>query len=135
MSVIKSLKFVELKPAAPRSVLNRRRKLIEKIDEQLLLIGGSDHNRRKEDAQKPRAGAKRTRRWWHETWDGKAILMIHYCGRPLEFVENKAAVECDNLAQLGPTLKMIRQAVADGELDDLLAPQRRLKETKAKGGA
>lgn len=131
MSVLKSLKLVELTPAAPRSVLNRRRKLIEAIDAQLVLLGCDDHNRRKEDAQKRRPGAKRTRRWWHETWDGKAILTIRYCGRPLEFAHNKAAIECDHLDQVGPTLKMIRHAVAAGELDHLLRPKPRVTQSAA----
>lgn len=127
MSILSSLKLVELAPITPKLVLNRRRKLIAMIDAQLELAerpkgnGGKGHVDKTGLKDRP----KRQKRWWHETLDGKAILTVRYRSKPLELAQGKAAIECDDMAMLISTLKLLKQAVANGELDDLLQPKGR----------
>ena len=78
----------------------RRRKLAAKIDEQILLatdngytptqhkwITDADGNQTKVEV------AKRVKRWWTASVDGKINLVVPYCSKTLEFAKGKNAIE------------------------------------------
>ena len=86
MTVLDTLYFVAFKPFANTNpIAVRRRKLVAKIDEQILLatdkdytstqhkwITDADGNQRKVEV------AKRVKRWWTASADGKVNLVVRY---------------------------------------------------------
>ena len=132
-TLLSSLKLV----AATRDnkvspVLQRRQKLIKKIDEQMELAkaqaNGSIYNPTKfknivnaetgtnEYKQVP----KRIRAWWWKNEAGKLNLVVRYGARIIELSKGKNSIELENEAAILPTLEVIKKAVEAGELDDAI---------------
>ena len=65
----------------------------------------------------------RIRRWWDIKADGTVQLTIRYGSKPLELAKGKNAVEIASEAELVGTLEQIRDAVEQGELDELIEAQ------------
>ena len=112
------------------SFLKRRRKLIAKIDEQILLATDSNYKPTKikwvqnEDGTERKLEIpKRVRRWWCEQQGGTILLTIRYGNKVIEFEEGKNAIELSSKAELEPTLQSIKKAVDNGEFDALLEEQ------------
>ena len=132
-TLLSSLKLV----AATRDnkvspVLQRRQKLIKKIDEQMELAkaqaNGSIYSPTKfknivnaetgtnEYKQVP----KRIRAWWWKNEAGKLNLVVRYGARIIELSKGKNSIELENEAAILPTLEVIKKAVEAGELDDAI---------------
>ena len=112
------------------SFLKRRRKLIAKIDEQILLATDSNYKPTKikwvqnEDGTERKLEIpKRVRRWWCEQLGGTILLTIRYGNKVIEFEKGKNAIELSSKAELEPTLQSIKRAVDNGEFDKLLEEQ------------
>ena len=60
---------------------------------------------------------RRVRAWWWTTDTNKLALNIRYGARKIEISKGKSAVEIATVADLVPTLELIKQAVEAGELD------------------
>ena len=110
--------------------LKRRRKLIAKIDERILLATDSNYKPTKikwvhnEDGTERKVEVpKRVRRWWTEQLGGTILLTIRYGNKVIEFEEGKNAIELSSKAELEPTLQSIKRAVDNGEFDALLEEQ------------
>ena len=58
--------------------------------------------------------------WWWQDEAGKLMLTLRYGSKRIELKPGKPAIEVGDEAQLVPTLKLVREAVAAGELDKLL---------------
>jgi hypothetical protein len=131
MTVLNTLNFVAFKPLANNNpVAVRRRKLIAKIEEQLLLAGDSDYAPTKtkwitdgEGNQKKIEVPKRVKRWWAKSADGKINLVVRYGSKPLEFAKGKNAIQLDSEAEVEDTLTKLKEAVEVGELDALIEQQ------------
>ena len=129
MTVLNTLTFAKYTaPATADPVAKRRNKLLEKIDEQILLatddtysptkrVNTVDDDGNTRVIQKP----KRVKRWWSIQTDGSVLLTVRYGARAIEFQKGKDAIEVESVDALPAMLKTVRHAVADGELDDLLA--------------
>ena len=130
MSALAQLKLTQYtKPTAANPAQQRRAKLIRRLREQMQLAAavesGSAHTatrmRTVVDAEtgikRSVAVPKRVKAWWSATDSGKLTLTVRYGSRLLEFAKGKAAVEVAAQQQLVPTLKVICDAVAAGELD------------------
>ena len=132
-SLLNTLKLV----AATRDnktspVLQRRQKLIKKIDEQMELAkaqaNGSIYSPTKfknivnaetgtnEYKQVP----KRIRAWWWKNEAGKLNLVVRYGARIIELGKGKNSIELENEAAILPTLELIKKVVEAGELDDAI---------------
>ena len=92
MTVLDTLNFVAFNPLANNPIAVRRRKLIAKIDEQIQLASDKDYTPTQHkwvtDAdgnQKKVEVAKRVKRWWIASVDGKINLVVRYGSKPLEF--------------------------------------------------
>ncbi len=126
--MLKLLKLVPNKKSnSNNSFLKRRRKLIAKIDEQILLVTDSNYRPTKikriqnEDGTKRKLEIpKRLRRWWTERQGGTILLTIRYGNKVIEFEEGKNAIELSSKADLERTLQSIKKAVENGEFDTLL---------------
>jgi len=137
MTVLDTLNFVAFNPLQNNnSIAVRRCKLIAKIDELIQLAANKDYtpmqhkwvtdehgNQRKVEA------AKRIKRWWTASVDGKINLVVRYGNKPLEFTKGKNAIERKNAielasdAEVADVLAKVREAAEYGELDALIEQQ------------
>jgi len=128
-ALLQSLKVT----AAKKTVSNnpqvlRRMKLARKLWEQIQLAKSqadgtnftmtrfrsvTDPDGSRRSVETPR----RVRAWWWTTDTNKLALNIRYGARKLEISKGKSAVEIATLADLVPTLELIKRAVEAGELD------------------
>lgn len=60
---------------------------------------------------------KRVKQWWFVAESGKLVLNIRYGVRVLELTKGKSSIEVTTVADLVPTLELIKRAVEAGELD------------------
>ena len=131
MTILDMFNFVVFKPLSnnnPTAV--RRRKLIAKIDEQILLASNKDYTPTQhkwvtddEGKQTKVEVAKRVKRWWVASVDGKINLVVRYGSKPLEFAKGKNAIELASEAEVADTLRKLREAAELGELDVLIEQQ------------
>ena len=131
MALLKSHKLTLYKRTnRNNSFLKRRRKLIAKIDEQILIATDSNYKPTKtkwvqnEDGTERKLEIpKRIRRWWYEQQGGTILLTIRNGNKVVELELGKNAIELSSKAELEPTLQSIKQAVENGEFDTLLEQQ------------
>ena len=131
MALLSSLKLSPYNPTnRNNSFLKRRRKLIAKIDEQILLATDSSYKpkkikwvRNEDGTERKLEIPKRARRWWCEQQGGTILLTIRYGNKVIELEQGKNAIELSSKAELEPTLQSIKQAVDNGEFDTLLEEQ------------
>ena len=131
MTVLDTLNFVAFNPFQNNNpIAIRRRKLIAKIDEQLQLASDKDYTPTQHkwitDAdgnQKKVEVAKRVKRWWTASVDGKINLVVRYGSKPLEFAKGKNAIELASEGEVADTLRKVREAAELGELDALIEKQ------------
>lgn len=131
MTVLDTLNFVAFNPLQNNNpIAVRRRKLIAKIDEQIQLAANNDYtptqhkwvtdehgNQRKVEV------AKRVKRWWTASVDGKVNLVVRYGSKPLEFAKGMNAIELATEADVADVLAKVREAAELGELDALIEKQ------------
>jgi len=125
--MLKLLKLVSNKRYSNNSFLKRRRKLIAKIDEQILIATDSNYKptkikwvRNEDGSERKLEIPKRLRRWWCEQQGGTILLTIRYGNKVIELEKGKNAIELSSKAELEPTLQSIKKAVDSGEFDKLL---------------
>ncbi len=95
-----SLSFVAFNPLQNNNpIAVRRRKLFAKIDEQIQLAANKDYTPTQhkwvtdEDGNQRKVEvAKRVKRWWTASVDGKINLVVRYGSKPLEFAKGKNAI-------------------------------------------
>ena len=133
MTVLDTLNFVAFKPLANKNpIAVRRRKLVAKIDEQIQLASDKDYTPTQhkwitdaDSNQKKVEVAKRVKRWWTASVDGKIDLVVRYGSKPLEFAKGKNAIELASEGEVADTLRKVREAAELGELDALIEQQAR----------
>ncbi|WP_157809148.1 DUF6641 family protein [Spiribacter roseus] len=129
MTVLNTLTYTKYSvPNNSDPVTKRRNKLLQKIDEQILLATDDTYTPTKRVTTTDAAGSirtidkpKRVKRWWSVQTDGKVLLTVRYGARAIEFQKGKDAIEVESVEALPAMLRTVRHAVADGELDELLA--------------
>ena len=109
---------------------HRRRKLVAKINEQILYATDSSYQPTKQTWHKDAEGReqrvtvpKRVRRWWTVRSDGTVLLTVRYGSRALELAKGKNAIAVNSLKELPTVLKRLSEAVEAGEFDKLLDEQ------------
>lgn len=130
MNALNSLKLVSAKrPSEVPPVVKRRNRLIAKIWEQTELAKGEQegkayapvHTRKVKDREtgdvRRVEAPKRIKAWWFTADSGKVCLIVKYGAKVLELAKGKSAIEVGTMAELIPTLDMLKAAVAAGELD------------------
>ena len=131
MTVLDTLNFVAFNPLQNNNpIAVRRRKLIAKIDEQIQLAANKDYiptqhkwvtdehgNQRKVEV------AKRVKRWWTASVNGKINLVVRYGSKPLEFAKGKNAIELASETEVADVLAKVHEAAESGELDALIEKQ------------
>ncbi|GHA03575.1 hypothetical protein [Novosphingobium arvoryzae] len=104
------LKFVAAKkPEAINAIVQRRQRLVRRIDQQIDLIQNA------KDGLLPRTS------WAWIDDKGKYLLHIKYGKNSIELQKGKFAIECDDVEMTSKVLVTIRQMVLSGDLDDPIA--------------
>lgn len=130
MNTLNSLKLVAAKrPSDIPPIVKRRNRLIAKIWEQTELaksgLEGKAYAPLRTRTVKDRETGevrrvetpKRVKAWWFTADSGKVCLTVKYGTKVLELAKGKSAIEVGSLAELLPTLDLLKAAVAAGELD------------------
>tara|TARA_B110001450_G_scaffold201859_1_gene191030 strand:- start:338 stop:733 length:396 start_codon:yes stop_codon:yes gene_type:complete len=99
MTLLDKVNFIAFNPLANNnSIAVRRRKLITKINEQIQLATNKDYSPTQhkwvtdeDGSQRKVEVAKRDKRWWTASVDGKINLVMCYGSKPLEFANAKKA--------------------------------------------
>jgi hypothetical protein len=106
----------------------RRRKLTEKIDQQIMLASDPSYRPTKivwtkdgNGSDQRREMPKRIKRWWVQNVDGTVQLTIRYGAKALEFAKGKSAIECASVAEVSGVLTKVKEATINGELDGMLS--------------
>ena len=131
MTVLTKLNLVAYERESARDPkIQRRKKLIAKIDEQIQLATDPNFQPTKTKWVKDEFGSdqkvtvpKRVKRWWNENLDGTVVLTIRYGSKPLELAKGKAGIAVENDGAVVPALEQIKAGVVAGELDVLLDQQ------------
>ncbi|MEK6384096.1 MAG: DUF6641 family protein [Paraburkholderia tropica] len=130
MSAIANLKIVAAKrPGALPQIVQRRNRLIAQIWEQTELAKAQQAGtsfaptkfRSVKDAETGERRnvemQKRIRAWWWTAENGRIHMHVKYGAKTLELAKGKTAIEIGTLADLIPTLDMLKAAIVAGELD------------------
>ena len=142
-TLLSTLKLVTATRATHVSpVIQRRQKLIAKIDEQICLataaMDGTIYQPTKfknvvnaETGEKQyQQVAKKVRAWWWRNEAGKVNLVVRYGARIIELAKGKNSIELENEAAILPTLDLIRKAAEAGELDEAITSVSKVIELK-----
>ena len=129
VALLQSLKVTAAKKSVGNNPqVHRRIKLARKLWEQIQLAKSQAEGtqfvmtkfRTVTDPDGGRRSVEIPRRvcaWWWTTDTNKLALNIRYGARKIEISKGKSAVEIASIADLVPTLELIKQAVEAGELD------------------
>jgi hypothetical protein len=134
MNKLSGLKLVTAKKHATASpVVHRRNKLIAKLHEQIELCEAQRNGQtyapkrlktytNKQTGERMSIEAvKRVKEWFWVGDNGKINLSVRYGAKTLPLNKKGAnAIECTNGDELVNTLKSLKLAVMDGELDDAI---------------
>lgn len=133
MTALSALKLTATrKPQNLPQVVQRRNKLIGRIAEQIELAAaqanGTTHlftkvrtlTDKETGIRKQVETSKRVKAWWFTAENGKLALSVRYGAKVLELAKGKYAIEVATAAELVNTLKIVKQATENGELDDAI---------------
>ena len=131
MTVLDTLNSVAFNPLQNNNpIAVRRRKLIAKIDEQIQLAANKDYTPTQhkwvtdeDGSQRKVEVAKRVKRWWTASVDGKINLVVGYRSKSLEFAKGKNAIKLSTEAEVADVLAKVREAAENGELEALIEKQ------------
>ena len=126
MSTLKLVAATRENKVSP--VLQRRLKLIKKLDEQILLataaLNGETYQSIKfknvvnaEGVTEYKQVAKKVRAWYWKNDAGKYNLVVRYGARIVELSKGKNSIELENEAAILPTLDLVKKIIEAGELD------------------
>ena len=129
MSPITSLKLIEFRPeTAQGRIFVRRRKLADKIDQQINLADDAAYTTTKivtvtdeNGNQQRREVAKRIKRWWVTNADGSVQLTVRYGSKPIEFEKGKAAIVVKGRDDLLALIPKLIAAIEAGEFDSYIS--------------
>ena len=127
MAMLKSLTFTALLQPGTDPVLDRRTKVIARLEEQKVLLNDPNYRRTsrtsvKKDGEKTAIEKhQRVLPWWRIAPNGSFVFFIRAGHKPVEFEKGKCAVAVPSLEKLPSVIDTLIDAVRNGELDDQLA--------------
>jgi hypothetical protein len=141
-TLLSTLKLVSATRATHISpVMQRRQKLIAKIDEQIEMAqaaaNGTAFTATKfknvvnaEGVTEYKQVAKKVRAWWWKNDAGKYNLVVRYGARIVELSKGKNSIELLSEADVIPTLELLKTIISNGELDDAITAVSKAVELK-----
>jgi len=128
MTSLKSLNIVPLPKAGGNPTLDRRVRIITRLEEQKQLLNNSTYMRslrtwsKGDDGKKVLVETKqRVLPWWNAQPNGSFVFFIRSGWKPIEFEKGKAAIGVPSLEKLPSVIDTLITAFRNGELDEQLA--------------
>jgi uncharacterized protein DUF6641 len=127
MAILKSLTFTTLPATGSNPTLDRRSRIIARLEEQKSVLGDPNYKRTVRSWVKQngeRAAVEKQQRVlpsWRLATNGSYLFFIRVGQKALEFDKGKAAISVPSLDKLPPVIDTLISAVRSGELDDQLA--------------
>ena len=131
MSALKSLTFTTLPKIGANPALDRRAKMIARLEERKLLLNDPSYTRTvrtwvKKDRQlMPVDKQQRVLPWWRVNANGSYVFFVRSGSKPIEFEKGKNAIAVPSLDKVPLIIDILITAVRNGELDDQLAHAKR----------
>ncbi len=128
MTTLKSLTFTTLPKSTANPTLDRRTKIIARLEEQKMLLRDPAYMRTVRAWGKNDGGDKvmvekkqRVLPWWRAQSNGSCVFFVRAGWKPIEFEKGKAAIAVSSMDKLPSVIDTVIAAVRAGELDDQLA--------------
>lgn len=127
MAALKSLTFTTLSRIGANPTMDRRAKIVARLEEQKLLLNDPNHTRTirkwaKKDGQRIQVDKQqRVLPWWRVNADGSCLFFVRSGWKPIEFDKGKCAIAVPSLEKIPSVIDTLITAVRSGELDDQLA--------------
>ena len=131
MSALRALTFTTLPKIGANPALDRRAKMIARLEEQKLLLNDPSYTRTvrtwvKKDRQlMPVDKQQRVLPWWRVNANGSYVFFVRSGSKPIEFETGKNAIAVPSLEKVPMVIDILINAVRNGELDDQLAHAKR----------
>jgi hypothetical protein len=125
MSALKSLTFTALPSVGANPTLDRRAKIISRLEEQRALARDPNYKRtirRREEKDGTKVLLEKQQRvlpWWRAAPNGSYALAIRL-GNLVEFDKGKTAIVVPSLDKLPSVIDTLITAIRNGELDNQL---------------
>jgi hypothetical protein len=121
--------------------MQRRQKLIAKIDEQIEMAQAAANGIaftatkfknvvNAEGVTEYKQVAKKVRAWYWKNDAGKWNLVVRYGARIIELSKGKNSIELLSEADVIPTLELLKTIISNGELDDAITAVSKAVELK-----
>jgi hypothetical protein len=126
-AALKSLTFTTVPKIGANPTLDRRAKVIERLEEQKLLLNDPTYKRTvrtsvKKDGERTVVEKhQRVLPWWRSVPNGTYAFFIRAGFKPIEFDKGKTAIAVPSLDKLPSVIDTLITAVRNGELDEQLA--------------
>jgi hypothetical protein len=128
MTSLKSLTFTILPKPTVNPTLDRRTKIITRLEEQKRLLADPSYTRLVRTWKKDEAGERsvvekrqRVLRWWTTTPNGSYVFFMRMGWKTIEFEKGKSAIAVQSLDKMPTIIDTLITAVRNGELDEQLA--------------
>lgn len=127
MAVLKSLTFTALPQPGTNPMLDRRSRIIERLEDQKRLLADPNFARTirvwvKQNGEKAQVEKQqRVLPWWRLAPSGGYVFFVRAGWKPIEFDKGKSAIAVPSLDKLPALIDTLIAAVRGGELDEQLA--------------
>jgi len=127
MAVLKSLTFTALPQPGTNPTLDRRTRIVTRLEEQKALLADPAYARtvrswvKKDGVKTPQEKQERVLPWWRQAPNGSYVFFIRSGWKAIEFEKGKSGIAVPSLDKLPPVIDTLIAAVRAGELDDQLA--------------
>jgi hypothetical protein len=126
MAALKSLTFTTIPNPGGNPILDRRARVIARLEEQKLILKDPNYTRTvrnwvKKDGERVMVEKQqRVPLWWRQHPNGSYALFVRAGLKPIEFEKGKAAIAVPSLDKLPSVIDTLITAVRNGELDEQL---------------
>jgi hypothetical protein len=139
-AALKSLTFTTLPSQGGNPILDRRAKVIARLEEQKVILKDPNYTRTnrkwvKKDGERVMVEQRQhVPLWWRQHPNGSYALFVRSGWKPIEFEKGKPAIAVSSLDKLPSVIDTLISAIGNGELDQQLADASALtKLSKSKG--
>jgi hypothetical protein len=126
-SILKSFTFVPQPKASSDPLIQKRDRMIARLEDQKKLLADSNFVRTVKRWERKEGGEKvllekplRTSKWWQPDQNGGYVMTMKVGSKRIEFEKGKAAIAVGSLDKLPAVIDTLIKAVRAGELDDQL---------------
>jgi hypothetical protein len=126
-STLKTLTFTSLPKIGANPTLDRREKIIARLEEQKRLLSDPAYVRTvrrtlKQNGERTQVEKQqRVFPWWRPSANGSYVFFVRAGWKPIEFEKGKAGIMVPSLDKMPAVIDAVIAAVRNGELDEQLA--------------